>query len=339
MAARRLLLDVGEQQAVSAEHAGIGRHDDGGHLQQVGDRRRHDRAVAAEGEQGEIPRVAAAVGRDRLDGAHHGAAGDLQDAVGGVQHVPAQHGGDPLGDRLRGSPGVDGEAAADQIIRVEPAEGQHRVAEGRLRAALPVGDRPGHGAGAVRPDADQPAGVDPHQAAAAGADLRNVDDRQLERVAAAHDQLARQVDAGADLVVAGPGDLAGLDDGGLGRGAAHVEGDAVGDPVARAGVGRADHAGGRAGLDDIGRFLRCGRGAHDAAVGFHHQDRRRDADAVQMLPQPAEIAPDHRAEIGVDDGRAGPLVLPDDRQEIAGAGEEYLVAEPLARRIAATRRS
>ena len=53
------------------------------------------------------------------------------------------------------------------------------------------------------------------------------------------------------------------------------------------------------------------------------------ADGAQMFAQPAEIAADHRAEIGVDDRRAGPLVFADDRQEIAGTGQEDVVAQPL----------
>ena len=96
--------------------------------------------------------------------------------MGGVQHVLAQNGGDLLADCLGRSLRIDGEAAADEIVRVEPAQGQHRIAEGRLCATLAVGDRPGHGAGTVRPDAHKAAGVDSHQAAAAGPDLGNVDD-------------------------------------------------------------------------------------------------------------------------------------------------------------------
>ena len=62
---------VGAQQPEGAEHAGRGRHDDARHAQRPRNLGRDDRAVAAERHQHEIARVAAAIGRHRLDGAGH----------------------------------------------------------------------------------------------------------------------------------------------------------------------------------------------------------------------------------------------------------------------------
>ena len=117
-----------------------------------------------------------------------------------------------------------------------------------------VADRTRVGARAARADLERAAGVDPDDAAAAGPDLRDVEDRQLKRVAAALDSRlderdpgrrprTRSVEVGAPpsisdaLAVVPP--MSKRDDARARRGGA------------RAGAG--DDAGGRARLDDVGR--------------------------------------------------------------------------------------
>src|SRR5439155_95910 len=80
-------------------------------------------------------------------------------------------------DRAPGAVDVELDLAAEEVLRVEPAEDDIRVRDGRLDAAAAVTDRAGIRACALRPDPQQPARVDPGDGAAAGADLDEVDDR------------------------------------------------------------------------------------------------------------------------------------------------------------------
>ena len=70
-----------------------------------------------------------------------------------------------LGDVRRGSasPSSDGsivEIAAEELLRIEPAEHHLGVGHRRLRAALAVAGRTGHGAGRARTDAERAARID-----------------------------------------------------------------------------------------------------------------------------------------------------------------------------------
>ena len=65
-------------QAVGRDHAGIGRHDNGGNAELLGDARGMQRARAAERHQRIVAWIAAAFGRDELDGAHDIGVGELQ---------------------------------------------------------------------------------------------------------------------------------------------------------------------------------------------------------------------------------------------------------------------
>ena len=66
--------------------------------------------------------------------------------------------------------GIERHAPAVEIVRIEIAEHDAGVGHRRLVAAAAVAGRPRHGAGALRADAQQAAGVDPGDRAAAGAD-------------------------------------------------------------------------------------------------------------------------------------------------------------------------
>jgi hypothetical protein len=93
---------------------------------------------------------------------------------------------DALGDGCHGAPrrrGVELHPAAEEEVGVDAAEHDVGVGGGGLAAAAAVAGRAGHGAGALRPDAQQPALVDPGDRAAAGADGADVDHRHLDRQA------------------------------------------------------------------------------------------------------------------------------------------------------------
>ena len=219
------MLDIGIEQAERGEQAGRGRHDDAGDAQ----RRRHaggeQRAVAAEGEQRELARIAAALGRHRLDGADHVGGRDQMRAVGRPLDRHAERLGDLFGEHRARLLGVELERAADEMAGIDVAQHHVGVGDGGRRAALVVADRTGRGAGALGTGLQRAAGVDPDMRAAAGAHLGEVDRRHLERVAGAGQQPRADHDAGADRIFLGARDLAVLDHRGLGGGAAHVEGD------------------------------------------------------------------------------------------------------------------
>ena len=107
-----------------------------------------------------------------------------------------------------------------KLSRIEPAEHDVGVGDGRLGAAAAVADRAGIGAGALRPDLERADLVDPGDAAAAGADLDHVDHRQHHRMAAG---------VAADVIARRHRRLAVADQARLGGGAAHVERDHVGE--------------------------------------------------------------------------------------------------------------
>src|SRR5205823_2123713 len=71
------------------------------------------------------------------------------------------------------------------------------VGDGGLRSAEPVAGRAGLGAGAARPDLQEPDLVHVRDRAAAGADLDQLDRRDADRQAAALDEplLARRLEA------------------------------------------------------------------------------------------------------------------------------------------------
>ena len=193
-----------------------------------------------------------------------------------------------------------------------------------------VADRSRHRAGAVRADRQIAGGVERHDRAAARADLGHVDERQLDRIAAALHELARQIDAGADLVFGGARRLAVLDHGGLGRRAAHVERDRIGKPERARHAGAGDHAGRRTGFDRVGRLLARAVERHDAAVRLHDLQRRADADGADVALERVEIVAHDRPDIGAHHRRAGALVLADLRQDIGRAGHVDAVGNMLA---------
>ena len=108
--------------------------------------------------------------------------------------------------------------AAEEAVGADAAEDDVGVGHSRLGAAAAVADRPGRGAGAVRTDLERADLVDPGDAAAAGADLDDVDHRHHGRMA---------VSVTADVIAFGDRRLAAVHQAGLGGGAAHVEGDRV----------------------------------------------------------------------------------------------------------------
>ena len=182
-----------------------------------------------------------------------------------------------------------------KYARVEPAEHDVGVGHGRLDAAAPVTDRARVGARALRPDAEQPARVDPRDRAAPGADLDEVDDRRPHRVARERHAADPRARVAADVVVLRHRRPAVLDQADLRRRAAHVEGEDVGPAERLAEVRRGDHAGGRPRLDH-----------EDRAHARPRRSRRRRRSTASRAASPATPAAASRAldplQVALDDG-------------------------------------
>ena len=324
-----LVLGVGEEQPEGAEDAGGRRDQDIAHREGAGDLDAGQRAVAAERAQREVARVAAAVGGDRLDGAGHRRDRKHQDPVGGGLDRSAERRRDDAVEHVARALRVERDRAVAQLRRVEVAECQQRVGQRRALAAEPVTGRPRIRAGADRADGDVAELVDRDDAAAARTDLGDVDERELDRVAAALDELAREVDAGADLVLARPHGLAVLDDRRLRRRAAHVERDQLAASGEPAEVAAGHHPGGGAGLDEVRRLAPCRLGRERATARLHHLELGADAGLAEAVDERAEVARDRRPDVGVDDGRAGALVLADLGQDLGRARHVDAVADGL----------
>ena len=205
----------------------LGGHDHEGDLELARERDRVGRAGAAERQQREPPRVAAALAGDGSHRLAHVRHGDAVRAERRLGDADAERVGDGR-DRLLGQARVDRLGSAGERLLVEVAEHDERVGQRRLFAAKAVAGRARGGAGAVRADARSAALVDPDHASAAGADLGDVERGHADGVAAALRQPVPPVHASADLVFGGLERLAVLDHRGLRGRAAHVEGDGVG---------------------------------------------------------------------------------------------------------------
>ena len=93
-------------------------------------------AGATEGHEDEVPRVVSALHRNPPQRADHGVVGDLHDAEGHLDHVQAERVGAPLLDGMPGRRLVKPHLAAEEVIRIEPAEDEVRVGDGGARSLL-----------------------------------------------------------------------------------------------------------------------------------------------------------------------------------------------------------
>jgi hypothetical protein len=232
-----------------------------------------------------------------------------RDLRGGQAHPARQ----PLDGGLGGRE-VDAHLAPREVIGVEIAEQEVGVRDRGIRSPEAIGGRTGLGARAPRAHLEQPDLVDLGDAAAARADLDQLDGGDADGQARALDEapLARGLEA-----VRGQG-LAAVHEGELRRRAAHVEGEEIAAAVRRAEEGGGDGAGGRArlehrdggalGLGDVG----------EPAAREHEQERRGDAEPCQLSGHHREVLLGERLDVGVDGGGGRALVLADLRRHLVG---------------------
>ena len=175
---------VGHQHAEGGEVTGHAGHDQRRDVQFARDFGRVQPAGAAESEEGEVARIVAARNRDAAHRERHLRDRDLDDAERGFIDGDAERLGDLLADALARCLHVERHLAAEKTFGDHASERDVGIGDGRFRAALTVGDRTGMTAGAARADFQRADLIDPGDAAAAGADLDDVDDRQHHRMSA-----------------------------------------------------------------------------------------------------------------------------------------------------------
>ena len=190
------------------------------------------------------------------------------------------------------------------------AQHQIGVGDGGLGAAAAVTGRAGPGAGAAWTDLQGAAGAQMRDGAATGAQCHDV--QALQR-----DAFAGHLPAPAQR------GLAAGDQRDVGGGAAHVEGHQL-----RPHAGRGERHSGRdtargAGQRGADRQPRRVLQRCHAAMAQDDEDRAGIARAGQPLAQPAEVAGDDGADIGVHRGGGEALELLDFRQHLAGGGDEH----------------
>ena len=140
-------------------------------------------ASAAEGDERELAGIVAALDRDDAQRLGHVAVDDFDDLGGRFGHSQSEQVCHSLADRRLGCREIDLERAAQQRLAIEVAQHDVGVADRGLPSAFAIGGRARVSPGAAWPDFERAAMIDPGDAAAAGADLGEVDDRHPDRMA------------------------------------------------------------------------------------------------------------------------------------------------------------
>ncbi len=140
-----------------------------GHAQALGDGAGVERPGAAEGDEREVAGIEAALHRDQADGIGHVLIHRADDGECRILRRERQGLAQPGEGRMRGGK-IQRHGPAEEEGGIETAQHQIGVGDGGHLAAAAIGDRPGLGPGALRPDMQQTALVDPGDGAAARPD-------------------------------------------------------------------------------------------------------------------------------------------------------------------------
>ena len=206
------------------------------------------------------------------------------------------------------------DGAARKARGIEAAEGGVGIGHGGLGAAAAIARRAGYATGRIGTDLNAAQRIHAGDRAAAGADLDQLDDRNADGEAGAlHEAIGTR-----DLELARALQLEIVEQGELGRGAAHVEGDGLAGIVLGRDRAGQDGAAGGSGFDEAHRITPRRVDGRDAARRHHQQERACDAFRLQVGFELPEIAGHAWQHIGVGDGRRGALVLADLGADFAG---------------------
>ena len=311
-ALHEVVADVGEHAAERGGDAGEPRYQHGGHTQLAGDGRRVHRARAAEGEERELARVVPLVDRDEASRPGHLVVDDAHHGGGGFDRVEAER----LADLLPHDPcnrvDVGGRFEPRDGPGVDAAQQQVGIGDGRLAAPPAVADGAGRRARALRTDPQQPAVVDPGDAAAARADGLDVHHRHPERHSV------------ADVLLRRRRGRATAHDGDIEARPAHVATDDVGKARRAAEMGGRDGTGGGTGHHRLHRLLTRDARRHHAAVALHHQQVVREATGPEAALEVTEVARHDRLDVAVEGRRAAAFELAHLAKDVGTEGDVAL---------------
>ena len=186
-----------------------------------------------------------------------------------------------------------------------------------LGPAAAVRRRSRHGAGRAGPDVELAEVVDPGDAAAALADLDEVDDRHQDRVAGRHA-------AALDPVVGDDLELATLDQRALRGRPADVERKHVGLADQPAELGGAPEAACRAGLDHRDRDRMRLLDRVDAAIGLHDVELPAEPALAARRRRAGQVALGDRLHVGGQHGRARALVFAPLARDLVRGDDQHL---------------
>ena len=303
MGLHRVVAQRRDQAAERREGAGVRGHDDARDAALPRERARVHGAGAAVGDQREPAQVVAALHRDQAQRAQHARVGDLHDAVGGLERREAEPPADGL-HRAPGEVGADTNSPAIEPRRVQVAQHEVGVGHGGQRAALAVAGRAGDGARALRAHLERADLVHARERATACADGLHRHHGQAHREIG---QLPLRRGLGRAIA----------DEAHVGGGAAHVESEGTIDPeCARHVGGRGDPRGGAG--ERHGERARLGRGhRHHAARRVQQAQGGAARGAAERGGEPVDVAGGQRHHARVQRGRAGALVFPELRVDLA----------------------
>src|SRR5690606_17366771 len=176
-AAGKVVRDIRVQNAPGGKRAGIRRKDDALDAELIGNGTGVNRTCAAEGKYRKVPWIEPLLEQREPDGGSGTGVRDGYDPAGRRLCFEAEWPGELFLDRPSRTLQIERHRSAQKIFRIEAAEHQVGVGDGRLAAAAPVADWTRVRAGALGSDRDALRGVDPRDGAAAGADRANLDHR------------------------------------------------------------------------------------------------------------------------------------------------------------------
>src|SRR5215216_2945569 len=169
------------QHAPSAEGAGERWDNDAAHAELIEQGSGMCRSSTTESDQGEVPRVVAATDGDELEGVDRLLVCYPDHARCSLDDSHPE----PPRDRFVSRAGeidVDLEVATEEVVRIENADNQQSVGDGRFDPAASVTSRSRIGSGREGADAQGAALIEPGDTAAAGSNLNDVDDWHFHRV-------------------------------------------------------------------------------------------------------------------------------------------------------------
>ena len=294
---------LGAEQAERRQHAGMSRHHDRAHPEQRRQLGAVERPRAAEGHEREIAGIVAALHRYQPDGADHVVVDDVEDPARRRFERKAERPRHPLLDGPARPLDVERHLAAQQV-RGDTTKHEVSVGDRRLLPARAVARGAGHGARALGTHRERAVVAHTRDRSAARADRVDVDHGHGQRPS-------------ADASFNRHRRFAALDQAHVGARAANVHRDHVGEARRLPDQPGADHAGGGPGERGVNGLRAHGLGAHDATVGLHDRQRRRDAALAQSLDEPPDVAADERLHVRVEHGDHRALELAEHRQHLA----------------------